>query len=144
MPAQIAFDAASLTDDELRAALAVARQRLAHEEVCEHCARLKEDRRDSAVSMRREVAEFNDHAAQAGFVVGSKRNLVHRWDCSSIQSYLQSVSSWLERQSLDDLTENVDRGYEPSLPRVLTEEEARAYLNGGRSRRTCGLCSPDL
>lgn len=143
MPARTAFDAASLTNDDLRAAVDVARQRLPHEEICDHCARAKQDSHESAVSLRRVVAEFNERAARAGFVASSKSGLVHRWDCSSIQNYLNQVSSTLERHSIEDLGESIDRGYDPSLPMVLTAEQARVFLEGSRARRRCVTCSPD-
>lgn len=133
------FDASALTDDELRAAVTEAKARLTHIETCDHCA---ERHRSSLVDARNHltwVQGFNERAAEAGYVVGSKNGTIHRWDCPSIQSLVRSVLKMAE----DDV--GVGDRYEVQLPAIATAKEARELIDRPTpKRRTCRTCSPDL
>lgn len=133
------FDASALSDNELRAAVTEAKARLAHIETCDHCAERRQSSLAEARSYLTWVQGYNERAAEAGYVVGSKNGTIHRWDCPSIQSLFRSVLKMAE----DDV--GVGDRYEVQLPAIATAKEARELLDRPTpKRRTCRTCSPDL
>lgn len=141
MPTGATFDPTALSDDDLRAAVAIAQQRLPHEETCEHCAAQVRSHQQGAVAGRREVAEFNDRAAAAGFLIATNRTLVHRWDCPSMQAQVRLIE---EFRSGEDYEKNLQGGFDMMLPTPATAEEARDFANSSKARRGCRTCAPDL
>lgn len=136
------FDARDLTDDELRAAVAEAKSRLAHIETCDHCAEEHHANLDRARRYLTSVQGYNERAAQAGFVVGSS-GIIHRWDCPSILSLIRTVLTLAEADA--SAGEMQAHGYELQLPGVVTAEGARELLSRPTpKRRTCRTCCPDL
>ena len=135
------FDPSVLTDEELLAAVIVARGR----GLVEPSAREQETARwlRAAEASRNEVATFNERAAAAGYIIAGKGLLVHRWDCGSIQRVVRDAEQFVESQVTD-----VAAGssfYQPSLPRIVSDAEAReAASRGTARRRTCRTCAPDL
>ena len=137
----VPFDPNALSNEDLRAAIAVARERLPHDEVCEHCAYLARTNQQEATTRRRDIAEFNDRAAVAGYLIPSKRTLVHRWDCPSMQAYLREVE---QMRSGEEYEENLAHGYDLPLPAIANLAEARAFIGDSKARRGCRTCAPDL
>lgn len=135
------FDPTALSDDDLRLAVAEARRRLDHIETCEHCIENVIADARAALDYRDFIATFNENAAKAGYLIAANRTLVHRWDCPSMQAYLREVDRFTEDP---DLTENLARGGGPSMPKIATQAEARAFVDSGKARRGCRTCAPDL
>lgn len=139
------IDVTKLTDDDLRRAVAEAHSRLPHSEVCTHCADERERNLAGVHADLREVQEYNARAAAAGYVVGGKRGTIHRWDCSSIQSYITAATGMAEYVVTSDDASVLRHGAQFSLPRIVTAEQARELLSRPTPKRTtCRTCSPDL
>lgn len=107
------------------------------------------ERARAETELQQVIDEYQDlcrRGEQAGYTHGSKRPIVHRWECPTIQAYLREIEDRLSGER-DLLLVDVRHGSIGSFPPVLTAAEARAYLAAGRtprSRRTCKTCSPDL
>lgn len=85
------IDVTTLTDDDLRLVVAEVGSACRASKCASIALKSGPEQQQSADGYLRHAQDYNVRAAAAGYVVGGKRGTIHRWDCSSIQSYVRTV-----------------------------------------------------